>query len=93
MTPEEIRAEAIERVARADWERDRELGRLFGDAATWEELDKLAPGDENEWRVDAAVLVDALGDMLPIGEESRYLGRGLDRRARYVTAWREVRRG
>ncbi|MFD4457680.1 hypothetical protein [Nocardia sp. NPDC058480] len=82
MTPEEIRAEAIERIARADY-----LRRYRADGFMWETTTEAIRGQH---RATAALAVDALGDMLPIGEESRYLGRGMDRRARYFTGWREV---
>ncbi len=40
----------------------------------------------------AGRMVDDLGDLLPTGTESRYIGRGLDRRTRYVTDWKEMQR-
>jgi predicted Zn-dependent protease with MMP-like domain len=70
-TPEEIRAEAVDRVARRVAENS---GRV-----TPNHIDHFQAGE----------LVDALGDLLPTAMEGRYIGRGLLRRTRYVTDWRE----
>lgn len=100
MTDEEIRAEAIDRIARADYARWKvqydKLADDLGDepAPPYDDAPITGTGPKPTYRRaavrNAADAVDALGDMLPIGEESRYLGRGRDRRTRYVTAWREV---
>ncbi|WP_305780044.1 hypothetical protein [Nocardia nova] len=86
-TPEEIRAEAIERIAAAEylhWTSSR------AEESTWDDC-------TGQWRdrfVDKATrAVDALGDLLPTAVEGRYIGRGLLRRTRYVTDWREPEEG
>lgn len=84
-TREQIRAEAIERIARCLYERERSICGVPGDLP-W---DRQADGWRDSWRGDAAGVVDALGDLLPTAMEGRFIGRGTARRTRYVTDWRE----
>lgn len=57
MTPEEIRAEAIDRIAHASYRAD------YGSkAVAWTELRDIT---RDRWREMATPLVDALGDLLP----------------------------
>lgn len=77
MTPEEIRAEAIERAAQAV-------------AA----LECPGPPGERHYAT-AEVMVDALGDLLPTGEESSTCfpdepAADDEAMRRYVTAWKAV---
>lgn len=72
---EQIRDEAIQRIALAVEQRRRASG---GATVTVSGTD-LTLGE----------VVDALGDLLPTAIEGRYIGRGLARRTRYVTGWRE----
>ncbi|WP_029931071.1 hypothetical protein [Nocardia otitidiscaviarum] len=78
MTPEEIRAEAIERIARAEY--TSWLERVRTKAAEWGEKCEHLPWneapDEGEWGRDRwrrahVANVDALGDMLPTVIEQR----------------------
>ncbi|MBF6358108.1 hypothetical protein IU449_26795 [Nocardia higoensis] len=97
MTPDEIRALAAERVARAeydDW-------KTHYDAITNRDvLDSEPPapsfdnapddyGPKQAYRRRAQRVVDALAELLPVAVEQRYLGRGMDRKTRYVTNWIE----
>lgn len=90
MNAEQIRAEAIEVVARASWEA---LEQKCG-AVPWEQ----APGHRREGgRIRAAAVVDALAaaGLLPTVVEEVETGVwGTDRfdrrRVRYLTEWREV---
>ena len=95
-TREQIRAEAIERIARAEY--TSWLERVRVKAAEWGEECKHLPWDEQPdsgewgrdyWRRIHAGMVDALGDLLPTAMEGRFIGRGMLRRTRYVTDWRE----
>ncbi|MCM6777900.1 hypothetical protein NDR87_31620 [Nocardia sp. CDC159] len=63
---DDIRREAIERSACFDYERERAAGRVHGDLP-WGSLPESV---RDEWRSDAAGLVDALGDLLPDGIET-----------------------
>lgn len=80
MTAEEIRAEAIERIARARFARG-----VGTNGRTWDEL----PDWAEVYLDGAAKDVDALGDLLPVAVEGRYIGRGMLRRTRFVTNWKE----
>lgn len=57
VTPEEIRAEAIERIARHLFNDD--------DGNLWWDNDELRVGDPEPYRQRTAGILDALGDMLP----------------------------
>lgn len=72
-----IRAEALDRIARHLFAVDA------ADACGGDPFDDWAA----RYRRKAEPILEALGDLLPTGIESRYLGRGLDRRTRYVTDW------
>lgn len=63
MTPDEIRAEAIERIARAQFQ-IRTRSYLPREAWVWE---RQPPVDQKIYRRWAAPLVDALGDLLAAG--------------------------
>ncbi|MEV6219837.1 hypothetical protein [Nocardia sp. NPDC051833] len=87
MTAEEIRAEAIERVARADY-----LRRYRADGFMWETTTEAIRGRH---RAAAALAVDALGDMLPTGVERLAAYAVTDRTddrlmQRYTTNWQDV---
>lgn len=86
--PEEIRDEAIILAAKAIW------GMSHGPEWPW---DRLIYDDP--YRVEcmnaAAVIVDALGDLLPTGIETEVFKmldgpKDFTRAQRYVTDWREV---
>ncbi|AHH20808.1 hypothetical protein NONO_c60320 [Nocardia nova SH22a] len=81
-TREQIRADAIERIARKMFEIDPREREPFDSAY-------LPPEVRDHYRKYAGVFVDALGDLLPTAMEGRFIGRGLARRTRYVTDWRE----
>ena len=67
MTPEEIRAEAIERLAIGQFDIDEsDYSRPDAPARAW---DAVPEGVRERYRVDAEPLVDALGDLLPTGAE------------------------
>ncbi|MFC4128959.1 hypothetical protein [Nocardia rhizosphaerae] len=92
MTAEEIRAEAIERVAQADFAYTE---KFMGRAREW---DAATESDRKFHREMAAVAVDALGDLLPTGVDVQH--GWIDRNPegaivhrepachRYVTAWK-----
>lgn len=95
MTPEEIRTEVTERLARAEYMKDREiipdmLG-MTTPPPVWEDATDAA---RQEHRRFVGHLVDALGDMLPTERESRFVGLMNDGRSRhvrrYLTAWTEI---
>lgn len=69
MTPEEIRAEAIERLAIGQFDVDEsDYSRLDAPARDW---DAVPEGVRERYRVDAEPLVDALGDLLPTGTQEK----------------------
>lgn len=81
MTPEEIRAEVTERLARAEYMKDREtipdmLG-MTTSPPVWEDATDCM---RQEHRRFVAHLVDALGDLLPT-------------RAQWAVAWTDDRYG
>lgn len=66
MTPEEIRAEAIERVAQADFAyTEKFMGRAP------REWDAATESDQKFHREMATIAVDALGDLLPTGTQEK----------------------
>jgi len=75
---EKIRAEAIERVARTEWNASY--------APPWDQLPEEL---QARHRRSVAPYVDALGDMLPVDIEVRRISRGKRLRRRYVGEWRE----
>jgi hypothetical protein len=85
VTPEQIRAEYVETLARAaylDWCRYR------AEESTWEDC----TGETRRLRLEhAEMLADALAaeGKLPTEVEGRYIGRGEQRRTRYVTEWQD----
>lgn len=87
---EQIRAEYVEIIAQAFYEADSadEMATTGEPSLPWERLDEAG-----RWRCvhDAALAVDALATVgrLPTGIDSRYIGRGLLRRSRYVTEWQD----
>jgi hypothetical protein len=82
MTPEEIRAEAIELIAR-----DRFARGIGLSGKTWDELPEWAA----TYLESAAHAVAAIDHLLPTGRQSQYLGIGRRRRHRYITDWTEDR--
>lgn len=90
MTPEEIRAEAIELIARDDY-----LRRWQADGFAWETTTEAIRG---RYRARAATAVAALAtaNLLPTGRETMtdYIGDDLDAvdHYRYVTEWKELPR-
>lgn len=74
MTPDEIRAEVTERLARAEYEADREvIPRMLGKAdglPVWEDASEAARQEQRRY---VQHLVDALGDLLPTGRSTRTL--------------------
>lgn len=64
-TREQIRADAIERLARAEFEKDRELI-VISNRPPW---DEASEAERAEYRGIVAHLADALGDLLPTGIE------------------------
>lgn len=95
MTPEEIRAAAIERVARA--KRAHELV-VIGNTRDTKPLlqwDELSADRQEMYRQDVSVLVDALGDMLPTSVETSMSYdlahvNGDGRIRRFVCPWERV---
>ncbi|MFC9966313.1 hypothetical protein ACFVH4_18955 [Nocardia ignorata] len=100
MTPEEIRAEAIDRIARASYAAWKHQYDVFEHASGF---NALAPGydDWPRWPeressiVTATRAIDALGDLLPTGEEISTCfpdepAADDEARRRYVTDWRCV---
>ncbi|WP_043654588.1 hypothetical protein [Nocardia thailandica] len=91
MTAEQIRAEAIERIAREAWaEHHRAEAKLDGRA--WE---SERPAFQQIYRRWAARMVDALGDLLPTGVERLAAYAVTDETddrlmQRYVTAWTDA---
>lgn len=83
-TREQIRAEAVERIARGEF--TFEARPLTPAPGEWAALPSPV---QDRYRRRAAVLVDALGDLLPTAMEGRFIGRGMLRRTRYVTDWQE----
>ena len=102
MNAEEIRAEAIERIARVDYTGwlERVRAKYTEDGETCEHLPWDEQPDEGEWGRDRwrrfhTAAVDALGDMLPTDIETTVsydlTGAGNDRRMRrFVCPWQEV---
>lgn len=93
MTAEEIRAEAIERLARGQFEHEERIYSTpdFPERA-WADVSEAT---QEAHRVDARVLVDALGDLLPTGEEVSTCfpdepDADDEAMRRYVTAWQEL---
>ncbi|NEW49359.1 hypothetical protein GV792_04785 [Nocardia cyriacigeorgica] len=91
MTAEEIRAEAIERIARAEWAEHHRAETVM-DKRAWA---SERPAFRDTYRRWAARMVDALGDLLPTGEEistSFPDEPAADDGAmhRYVTDWKEM---
>ena len=80
-TPDEIRSLYVEALARAEFAH-------FCKTATWEEIDE---SDRQTWIPNAERLVGALSEagLLPTTVDSRYIGRGMQRRWRLVTGWKE----
>jgi hypothetical protein len=97
---DEIRDEAIERVARAFYESWREIFNAMpkypGDGPEALPYDEAADDYKMKrgYRRQAAEAVDALGDLLPTVEEFNYfktnVSAGVVRARRYMTEWREV---
>lgn len=93
MTAEEIRAEAIERLAVGQFSIDeRDFSSPGAPARAWAAVPEMV---RQRYRADAEPLVDALGDLLPTGEEISTCFPGepaADDEAmrRYVTDWQEV---
>lgn len=93
MTAEEIRAEAIERLAVGQFSIDeRDFSSPGAPAREWAAVPEMV---RQRYRAAAEPLVGALGDLLPIGEEISTCfpdEPAADEEAmrRYVTAWREV---
>ncbi len=78
MTPGEIRAEAIERIARADYtawlERVRDVSDRWDEPCEhlpWEDAPDEGEWGRDHWRRLHARTVDALGDLLPVAEVRR----------------------
>jgi hypothetical protein len=63
MTAADFRAEAVERIARAD---HQALNRIRPKARDWE---TVSEEERQEWRDKARRHVDALGDLLPSGAD------------------------
>ncbi len=63
MTPEEIRAEASDRIAGADWDRTPTYAALGAWAEQSENTRNAFTANTYDW------IVDALGDLLPTGAE------------------------
>ncbi|WP_043737759.1 hypothetical protein [Nocardia asiatica] len=85
MTPEEIRREYVEALARAAWE-NRAPARSSDPA--WEQLSGPRRELFQEWGARYADALAAAG-LLPTSVEGRYIGRGMLRRTRLVTDWKE----
>ena len=89
MTPEQIRTEAIERIARADYQHHY--------CGVWE---KATEEVRNDQRANATLTVDALGDLLPTGgiryavahpvtgiSDPRFVGFALEETKRFATEY------
>lgn len=89
MTPEEIRAEVTERLARADYMMDRDtIPDMLGmpqPLPVWEDATDAV---QEEHRRFVTHLVDALGDMIPTGRQwaARYPGDVITRGTSIVRA-------
>ena len=85
-TAAEIRDLYIDTIARGQYARYRASFELD---ESWEEL---AEPDRDVFVGNAVDTVDDLAEkgLLPIDVDTRYVGRSLDRRSRYVTGWTEV---
>lgn len=90
-TADEIRAEAIERLARGQFDIDEtDYATLAMPKREWRDVPEQVRG---RYRGDAANLVDALGDLLPTRRETAAKAialTGWSRRQRYLTEWLEV---
>ncbi|WP_280320068.1 hypothetical protein [Nocardia wallacei] len=96
MSKDDIRAEAVERIANVirskHWCTDLDDGLggyecCCGDSWGFPTFDGCQTR-HNAART-AAEYVDALGDIFPIATEESYIGRSTRRRWRYVTGWVE----
>lgn len=88
MTAEQVRGEAIDRLARFEYEFTHPPHAYLNPSAwTWDARPESSRDLYREW---AARRIDALGDMLPTEVESGLIGRSLRRRTRYVGPWQEV---
>lgn len=83
-TPDEIRALYIETLACADYMRLFEPDGFRWDSTT----ERVRDGHRRRAAQSVAALSEA--GLLPTGVEGRYIGRGLQRRTRYVTDWVEA---
>lgn len=97
MTPEEIRAAAIERLARSEYDAWKEAYDRLDDGPPAPTFDEAGDGYSMKrgYRRIAARQVDALGDLLPTAEEISTCfpdepAADDEPMRRYVTAWREV---
>lgn len=93
MNREEIRTEAIERLAIGQFTIDeRDYSSPGAPSRAWARVPEMV---RQRYRVDAEPLVDALGDLLPTDEEVSTCfpdepAADDEVMRRYVTAWREV---
>ncbi|MGW3545876.1 hypothetical protein ACWDNI_35785 [Nocardia niigatensis] len=100
MNRDQIRAEAIERLARV--QRAADMAYRAGQADAASEWDDLSERMRDEYRKYVEQFVTALGDLLPTGMETRVdpcdcqpcpeceaaaLDQGSERQWRYVTEW------
>lgn len=107
MTPEQIRAEATERIARAEYTSwlERVRARYVQDGEEcphlpWDDAPDGGEWGRDRWRSAHVANVHALGDLLPVGVQESVDtwsdGRGRiireRRQVRYVGEWREVER-
>jgi hypothetical protein len=88
-TPDEIRSLYVETLARAAYERT--LKTRPPSSPRWDDGDLGMEDVRDHYREGIAYLADALAaaGLLPDVVDSRYIGRGMQRRWRLATDWKE----
>jgi hypothetical protein len=91
MTPDEIRSLYVETLARAQRVIDLRSHPELSNGTPREMWGRLDERMRDEYRAHAAHFADALAEagLLPTAVDSRYIGRGMQRRWRLATGWKE----
>lgn len=88
---EQIHAEYIETLARAQRAADLKYYPQRGDGTPREDWEVMPDWRRRQYLDSVVPFVDALAEagLLPIAVDARYIGRGEQRRTRYVTEWQD----